>query len=152
MPRFVTERDFQFFQHINRELIMDVIDVQVVLYKIIPDVAQVNIYGEATNKPRYKGISLHGLIKYQKTRPEGDGFGFDASQAGVEFRFSHKLLQDTGVYPEVGDIIKYNDNYYEIDNTNEAQLIANRPEYSQSIICETHLTRKSGLNLEETHT
>jgi hypothetical protein len=152
MPRFVTERDFLFFQHINREIVVDVIDVEVVLYKIIQDIANVNIYGESISKARYRGISLNALIKYPKTQPGSEGFGYDATQPGVEFRFVRKLLQDVDVYPEVGDIIFYNQNYYEIDNTNEIQLIAARPDYNHNIICETHLTRKSSLNIEETHT
>ena len=152
MPRFVTERDFLFFQHINREIVVDVIDVEVVLYKIIQDIANVNIYGESISKARYRGISLNALIKYPKMQPGSEGFGYDATQPGVEFRFVRKLLQDVDVYPEVGDIIFYNQNYYEIDNTNEIQLIAARPDYNHNIICETHLTRKSSLNIEETHT
>jgi len=153
MARFVSQRDYRFFQHINREIVSDIIDVGVILYKIINDEVSVNIYGESTSKTRYRGIQLDAaLIRYTKQQPSGeDGFGFDASQQEVEFRFVRKLLNDVNVYPEIGDIIKYNDNYYEIDNINEAQLIASRPEYSQSIICETHLTRKSGLNIEETH-
>jgi len=151
MPRFVTDRDFMFFQHINRELVVDVIDVEVILYKIIPDVVSVNIYGESTNKTRYRGISLNSLVKYTKQDPVSEGFGTDATQEGVEFRFVRKLLQDVGVYPEVGDLIGYNENYYEIDNINEAQLIAGKPGFNQSVICEAHLTRRSGLNIEETH-
>jgi hypothetical protein len=152
MPRFVSERDFLFFQHINREVVVDVVDVEVVLYKIINDIVNVNIYGESTTKARYRGISLNALIKYPKTQPNSEGFGYDTNQPGVEFRFVRKILQDVNVYPETGDIIKYNENYYEIDNTNEIQLIAGRPEYNHNIICETHLTRKSSLNIEETHT
>jgi len=152
MPRFVSERDFLFFQHINREVVVDVVDVEVILYKIIQDVANVNIYGESVSKARYRGISLNALIKYPKTQPGSEGFGYDTTQPGVEFRFVRKLLQDVDVYPEVGDIILYNENYYEIDNTNEIQLIAGRPDYNHNIICETHLTRKSSLNIEETHT
>lgn len=151
MPRFITNRDFDFFQHINKEIVRDVVDVEVILYKIIPDVASVNIYGESTSKTRYKGISLNALIKYAKTTPQGEGFGFDAAQS-VEFRFVRKLLEDVNVYPEAGDIIGYNGNFYEIDNTNEAQLIGSRPEYSHNVICEAHLTRRSGINIEETHT
>jgi hypothetical protein len=152
MPRFVSQNDFLFFQHINREIVVDVVDVEVVLYKIINDIANVNIYGESTTKARYRGISLNALIKYPKTQPGSEGFGYDTNQPGVEFRFVRKILQDVDVYPETGDIIKYNENYYEIDNTNEIQLIAGRPEYNHNIICETHLTRKSSLNIEETHT
>jgi|688.fasta_scaffold104991_2 hypothetical protein len=152
MPRFVTERDFLFFQHINREVVVDIVDVEVVLYKIIQDIANVNIYGESISKARYRGISLNALIKYPKAQPGSEGFGYDITQPGVEFRFVRKLLQDVNVYPEVGDIIKYNESYYEIDNINETQLVAARPEYNNNIICETHLTRKSSVNIEETHT
>lgn len=152
MPRFVSDKDFLFFQHINREIVVDVVDVEVVLYKIINDIANVNIYGESITKAKYRGISLNALIKYPKTQPASEGFGYDTAQPGVEFRFVRKILQDVDVYPEVGDVIYYNENYYEIDNTNEIQLIAGRPEYNHNIICETHLTRKSSLNIEETHT
>ena len=151
MPRFVTDRDFLFFQHINREIVSDVVDVSVVLYKIILDSVSINIYGESSTKPRYKGISLECLIKYSKVTSTSEGFGTDADQNNVEFRFVRKLLYDVDVYPEVGDIINYNGNYYEIHNINEAQLIASRPEFNQSVICETHLTRLSSLDIEETH-
>lgn len=151
MPRFVSERDFQFFQHINKEIIIDVVDVPVTLYKIIPDIVSVNIYGESTNKTRYKGIQLHALVKYPKTDAESEGFGFDVNQQNVEFRFQRKLLQDVDVYPDTGDIIGYNDNFYEIDNTQESQLIAGKPQFNQSVICIAHLTRRSVINIEETH-
>jgi hypothetical protein len=151
MARFVSERDFRLFQHFNTEIIVDIVDVPVVLYKIIPDVVAINIYGESTNKTRYRGIQLHALVKYPKTEEIGEGFGFDTAQQNVEFRFQRKLLQDVDVYPDVGDIVGYNDNFYEIDNIQEAQLIAGKPNFNQSIICISHLTRRSALNIEETH-
>jgi hypothetical protein len=151
MPRFVGERDFRLFQHFNAEIVTDVIDNKVVLYKIIPDVVNINIYGESTTKERYRGIALSALIRYTKQTAAGnDGFGYDTEQQ-VEFRFVRKLLQDVDVYPEVGDIVGYNNNFYEINNIPESQLIAGRPDYNHSVICEAHLTRKSSLNIEETH-
>ncbi len=150
MPRFVSERDFQFFQHINKEIVIEVVDVPVVLYRIIPEITSVNIYGESTSKTRYRGIQLHGLVQYPKTEAVSEGFGFDTTQT-VEFKFVKKLLQDVDVFPEVGHIIGYNDNFYEIDNVNDVQLIASRPQFDHSIICTTHLTRRSAINIEETH-
>lgn len=153
MPRFVTDRDFLFFQHINREVVVDVVDIEVILYKIINDIVNVNIYGESTAKTYYKPISLNALIKYpRKVAETEDGFGYDVTQTEVEFRFVRKILQDVNVYPDVGDVISYNDNYYTINNVNEIQLIAGRPEYNHTISCEAHLTRRSNLNLEDTHT
>jgi hypothetical protein len=154
MPRFVSERDFRLFQHFNTEIVEDIVDVQVVLYKIISDFANINIYGEATPtsiKERYRGISLSALVLYSRKVPEGqEGFGFDISQT-VQFRFVRKLLRDVDVYPEVGDIVGFDGNFYEINNITETQLIAGRPEFSHSILCETHLTRVSALNIVETH-
>ena len=75
MPRFLSQQDFDFFQHINKELLMDVVDVPIVLYKIVPELAETNIYGEVTSgKPRYKGMQLHALVKYTATNQRDDGF------------------------------------------------------------------------------
>jgi hypothetical protein len=150
MPRFVSERDFRLFQHFNAEIVEDIVDVKVVLYKIIPDFANTNIYGESITKERYRGISMSALIRYSKQTPSGEGFGYDTDQS-VEFRFVRKLLQDVEVYPETGDIIGYNENFYEINNIHESQLIAGRPDFNHSVTCETHLTRRSSLNIVETH-
>lgn len=153
MPRFVSARDFDFFQHINREIVVDVVDIEIVLYKVINDITKINIYGEAVEKPTYRGISLNALIKYPKKVAETEaGFGYDVTQTDVEFRFVRKTLRDVNVYPEVGDVIKYNENFYTINNVNESQLVAGRPEYNQTILCECHLTRRSTFNIEETHT
>jgi hypothetical protein len=152
MPRFVSQKDFTFFQHINREIIVDVVDVDVILYKIALESTAINLYGESTEKARYTPVELKALVKYAKTNPEAkDGFGVDTTQT-AEFRFVRSLLEHVDVYPEVGDIIAYNGLYYEIDNTNDVQLVAGQPYNTHSIICSTHLTRRSGIQIEEDNT
>lgn len=149
MPRFVSDRDFNLMQHFNRELLNTVVDVDIILYKIILDNTSINIYGESTNKTRYTGIELKSLVKFKKTVSDTTaGFGVDVDQ-GVEFRFVRKLLEEVQVYPEIGDIISYDDSYYEIDNVNDTQYVAGQPYNSISILCEAHLTRISGINIEE---
>jgi hypothetical protein len=147
MPKFITNRDFEFFQHINREVVADVVDSIVILYKVIPEYTTSNIYGESSSKVRYTGVSLPALVKYEKTETSNDGFGPDTEQK-AEFRFVRRILEEAKVRPEIGDIIGYNDLYYEINNTAETQLIASRPEFVTSIIAYTHLSRKSGLSIE----
>lgn len=149
MPRFVSDRDFNLMQHFNRELLNTVVDVDIILYKIILDNTSINIYGESTNKTRYTGIELKSLVKFKKSVSDTTaGFGVDVDQ-GVEFRFVRKLLEEVQVYPEIGDIISYDDSYYEIDNVNDTQYVAGQPYNSISILCEAHLTRISGINIEE---
>jgi hypothetical protein len=152
MPRFVSQKDFNFFQHINRELISDVVDVDVILYKIALETTAVNLYGEATEKARYTGVELKSLVKFPKTiSSTKDGFGADVDQ-NVEFRFVRALLEQVSTYPEVGDIIYYDESYYEIDNVNDTQLVAGQPQYTTSILCNAHLTRRSGIQIEEANT
>lgn len=149
MPRFVSQRDFNLFQHFNRELISDIVDVDVILYKIILDTTAINIYGESTEKSRYTPVELKALVKYDKNITDTkDGFGVDVIQ-NVEFRFVRALLQQVNTYPEVGDIIYYQDGYYEIDNINDTQYIAGQPQYTTSILCNAHLTRLSALQIME---
>jgi hypothetical protein len=152
MPRFVSQIDFNFFQHINRELVSDVVDVDVILYKIALETTAVNLYGEATEKTRYTGVELKSLVKFPKTTSTTkDGFGADVDQ-NVEFRFVRALLEQVSTYPEVGDIIYYDESYYEIDNINDTQLVAGQPQYTTSILCNAHLTRRSGIQIEEANT
>ena len=147
MPRFVSQRDFNLFQHFNRELVSDIVDVDVILYKIVLDTTAINIYGEATEKSRYTPVELKALVKYDKNVADSkDGFGVDVVQ-NVEFRFVRALLQQVSVFPEVGDIIHYDDGYYEIDNVNDTQYIAGQPQYTTSILCNAHLTRLSGIQI-----
>ena len=149
MARFVTQRDFEFIQHITRELIDDTMDVGVVLYKIVVGSTTINIYGEATSKPRYTPVKLNAIVKYDKnTLTSDEGFGVNQDQQ-VEFRFARRMLQEVTTYPEIGDIIEYNNHYYEVHNITETQLIAGKPGFNTAIICMAHLTRRTSIDIEE---
>jgi len=147
MPRFVSSRDFEFMQHINREVVDVIVDTVVVLYKVIPGETEVNVYGESMNKVRYIGVTIPCLIKYDKPTSGSDKFPIDTAQY-AEFRFVRRILEEAQVRPEMGDIVGYNGLFYEIDNTIDSQLIAGKPEYTTSILCPAHLTKKSGLSIE----
>lgn len=149
MARFVTQRDFEFIQHITRELIDETMDVAIILYKIVIGSTKTNIYGEATSKTRYTPVKINGIVKYEKnTLGKDDGFGSDQEQQ-VEFRFARRMLQEVNTYPEIGDIVGYNNHYYEIHNITETQLIAGKPGFNTAIICMAHLTRRTSIDIEE---
>ena len=149
MARFVTQRDFEFIQHITRELIDETMDVAVILYKIIVASAKINIYGESVEKPRYTPVKVNAIVKYDKNTLERDeGIGSNQTQQ-VEFRFARRMLQDVTTYPEIGDIVGYNNHYYEIHNITETQLIAGKPGFNTALICMAHLTRRTSIDIEE---
>jgi hypothetical protein len=110
MAKFVGTRDFEFFQHVNRELSAEIVDTPVILYKL-----NLNY-----------GVELTAFVDYKGNEVITDsGFGIDSTQE-AEFRFVRRILQERHVYPEIGDVIGYNDAFYEIDNVQEVQLIAGR--------------------------
>jgi hypothetical protein len=151
MARFALSRDIKFFEGISRELVDAVIETAVVLYKLVIEDSKTNLYGESLNKTYYQGVECSAIIQREDTQANYEGFGSDSSQT-VEFRFNRITLEDTGFYPEVGDIIFHNNGYFEIDNVREDQLIGGRVETGNgeafSIICSTFMTRRSSIQTE----
>ena len=97
------------------------------------------------------------MKKEDQTR-SSDEFGSDVDQT-FDFRFLKKELVDINLVPEVGDILLFKNNFYEIDTKVENQLILGKdPDYaistgttdfgsSHSIILTGHLSRIEKLNL-----
>jgi hypothetical protein len=147
MARFTLSRDIKFFEGISRELIDVVIETAVVLYKLVIEDSKTNLYGESLNKTYYQGVQTTAMIEREPSTSEYEGFGSDKSQ-NVEFRFNRFTLEDTGFYPEVGDIVFHNNGYFEIDNVREDQLVGGQVGNNFSIICSTFMTRRSSIQTE----
>jgi hypothetical protein len=147
MARFTLARDIKFFEGISRELVDAVIETAVVLYKLVIEDSKTNLYGESLNKTYYQGVQTTAVIEREAPASEYEGFGSDRNQS-VEFRFNRFTLEETGFYPEVGDIIYHNDGYFEIDNVREDQLIGGQTGNKFSIICSTFMTRRSTIQTE----
>ena len=157
MALFGSIRDASLFKHLNRELLWDIITQQCALYKIKTSQTKVNIYGESSGAKYYfEPVLLNTLIERGEMESPTNDFGVDYSRE-VTFKFFRDDLVDANVVPEVGDIIMYYDDYFEIDNTIDNQLFAGKdPKYPYninplnpglegfgmdvSIICKTHYT------------
>ena len=159
MRKFLVGRDISFFRNVARELVEKVIEDTCVLFKVNINETRVNIYGEAMNKTWHPGVTLYCLINKEPETAAYEGFGPDTNQ-NVEFRFDREHCRERSAYPEIGDVIYFNDAYYEIDNTTETQLIGGLPggetetdefynRRNWSIVCSTFMVSKSNLNIEE---
>jgi hypothetical protein len=147
MARFTLGRDMKFFESIARELVDVVVETSVVLYKLIIEDSKTNLYGESLSKTYYQGVQTTAMIERESSTSDYEGFGSDKNQL-VEFRFNRFTLEDTGFYPEVGDIIFHNDGYFEIDNVREDQMVGGQVVNKFSIICSTFMTRRSTIQTE----
>jgi hypothetical protein len=159
MPKFLVGRDISFLRNVARELIERVIEQTCVLYKINLNETRVNIYGEAMNKTWHKGVELNVLINKESETINYEGFGADTNQ-NIEFRFDREHCEERNAYPQIGDIIYFDNSYFEIDNTNEIQFVGGLPggdddseetynKRNWSIICSTFMISKSNFNIEE---
>ena len=148
MPKFLQARDIELFKSFARELVDDVVQNTIVLFKINMNETKVNIYGESLNKTWYPGVELYALYSKSPEDIVYEGFGPEMQQ-NITFKLDRIMCEEKNVYPEVGDVIFFDTSYYEIDNTNEIQFIGGSPDNSFSIVCETFMVSKSTLNIEE---
>jgi hypothetical protein len=148
MPKFLVGRDIELFKSLAREVVDDVVQNKVVLFKINLNETKVNIYGESINKTWHPGVEVFALINKDPETARYEGFGAETDQ-NVTFKLDRWMLEEKGIYPEIGDIIYFNTAYYEIDNTTEVQLVGGQPGNNFSVVCQTFMVSKSNLNIEE---
>ena len=97
-PRFVSDQDIKFMKQINKELLGDIIETNVTVYKLDLRESPTNIYGEAPKKKYYIGVQLSCLINRQDTTPTTDGYIADFAQS-VVFSFMREICQEKNIYP-----------------------------------------------------
>ena len=195
MALFGTARDVSLFRHMSRELMADIITEQCSFYKYKLEETKINLYGEAAHEKYYMGpVLLNTLVeRTDNVYPETDlGTDYDKE---VQFSFlrddlldknqefnqfdnkgnSYTGLPGTGygadLVPQVGDIIMYNDGYYEVHEVIANQYFAGKnPDYpnnintinksggpgdlsaygsSISIICKSHYVQADKLGLTQ---
>ena len=150
---FGSNRDFDLLVNINRELLKDVVEQEILYYKLSLDDTISNLYGEALNKIYWEPLKLNCLITRGDQVITTDDFGPDLSRE-ASFAFIRKDLEDVQVVPEVGDILMWHEDYYEVDTVRENQLFVGRDKTynlsqygsrfgsSLSIIVDCHQTRR----------
>jgi hypothetical protein len=176
MSLFGTSRDASLVRHIGRELVNNIIEQQVGYYKLDLSQTTTNMYGEANgSKIYYNPVLINCIIERTPQTWSTDSFGPDIKQ-DLTVRFLRDDLAGVnlsielpgggqgfayGVVPEVGDIMLWQNNYYEVDGTIENQLFVGKdPSYSYSsdndgfgssisIIVNSHYTRVEKLGIEK---
>ena len=148
MAQFVSQRDVDFFDGLNSELIDSIIDTKINVFKVSLHDTEVNLYGESMSKVFFPGVIVGCLITPEDSAVGMAEYGPDIDQAAT-FAFHRKTLQTQNLYLEIGDVIEWNSGYYEVNNIVENQFISGQSAHSHSILCTTHLTRKSKLKLEQ---
>lgn len=167
MALFGSSRDASFLRGMNREVMGNIISQECAFYKYKIAETKVNMYGESSTGRMFDGpIILNALITpSDNVSPTSDlGVDFDWP---ANFAFLRDDLVSAGVHPEVGDVILFQESYWEVDNTNMIQYWAGKdPDYpypgnplnpnlqdwgyNVSITCECHYVPADRINLQKT--
>ena len=125
MALFGKSRDISLFHHINSELLKDIIQTEVAYYKFALEQTETNVYGEAPGKNYFEPLKISCLIERSDQSWSSDEFGSDVNQSH-DFRFLKNELITINLIPEVGDLLLFRNNFFEIDGRTENQLIMGR--------------------------
>ena len=156
MPsRFYSQKDIDTFDKFNKELVGNlsteqdgIINQPVIIYKVSVTDTEVNMYGETSQGKVFKpGVQIVALVNAEDQTPTTDEFGPDLQQ-NAEFSFIRQSLVDINFVVEIGDVINWNNGYWEISSINENQLVGGQTDYNHSVVCNTYLIRISHLNIE----
>ena len=158
MALFGGSRDISLFKNVNSELLKDIIQTEVAYYKFALEQTTSNVYGEAVGKNYFEPLKIACLIDRADQNWSSDDFGSDINQV-IDFKFLKQELRDINLIPEIGDLLLFRNNFYEVDTRIENQLVLGRdPDYaistettdfgdSFSILVKAHISRVEKLNL-----
>ena len=149
-PFLIPQKEINLINSLNEELIDEIVGQSVDIYKVSIDNTEENVYGESTTKYYEIGFRVNCLIQFDEPEVEQTEFGADYN-ASIEMYFQRANLSSGSLnfYPEAGDIVDWNDHYWEINGTTEPQLIAGHPAYKHQIKATAHRSRMSSLQIEE---
>ena len=160
MALFGTVTDARTLLGIASEFVSNVVTQQIGYYKVVIPASDVNVYGEALVKNYIGPVLINCLIVRGDYAMVSNDLGPDTTR-DVGFRFLKPDLVYANIVPEVGDIVMYNEHYYEVDNVNENQYFLGKdPDYaysaglqnfgqSWSILLDTHYTTPDRLGITQ---
>ena len=149
-PFFITQKEINVIDHLNEELIDEIVGQSVDIYKIDTTHTKDNIYGESATKYYETGFRVNCLIQYNEPETLNEEWGADLGGT-IEMYFQRENLASGSLnfYPEIGDIVDWNEHYWEIGSITEPQLVLGNPEYKHQIKAMANRSRLSNLQIEE---
>ena len=157
MALFGSKKDAKFLASINSELINSIVDTEIEFFKLDIETSNSNIYGESESKSYMDSILLPCLITKNEKTANMDDYGHSYNRE-IQFAISRDMLEKASYFPEVGDIVFWDNEYYELDGVDANQyFVGKNPEtwpngsnhgYSVSVVCNAHATKQSAQQIK----
>lgn len=139
--RFITPKTAGFIRHITSEF-MDQHGQSIILYQLDAEKTDMSdknhIYRESDTK-RYKtGKRLQAVVDITPKQYENlQDVGYELKNE-ITVNFHIHDLKKKDVFPSIGDIISFQELFYEIYDTDDSSMLHGSPEYKYMYTCECH--------------
>ena len=137
MPIFGRTNDRKLIKHFSKEVMEDIIDTPVIVFKPYITKSNTNLYGEGVNgdKAWRTGVLLHAMVNREDQEYMQTDYGIDINQK-ITYSFLNEDIMsknskfDTGEESafsiQIGDLVYYDSNYWEIDSLTKNQYLFGR--------------------------
>ena len=130
---FITPREIDFINDINKELIKDVVGQKLYYYAIRRNVTDVHdVYEEAVEKAFDPPLELEARIEYQPDLTTVTRHGVD-DVATINVFLQYRDLVDRDIDVKVGEYFSYGNRFYEIINVAFETVIYGQIEHMMSV-------------------
>tara|TARA_R110000744_G_scaffold41608_1_gene94019 strand:+ start:374 stop:979 length:606 start_codon:yes stop_codon:yes gene_type:complete len=128
MALFGGDRDVALIRTVNRELLNNIVDTTIDIFKVSLYDVKANLYGEALNKIYKPGVRVASLITHEDQAWSSNEFGPDMNQSATFAFLKYELETISKVVLEVGDVIAWDEKYWEVDGVTENQYFMGKNE------------------------
>ena len=78
--RYFTRRDVRLMNSLNGELLLDIVEQKIIVYKICGEETHANLYGESIDKVYHPGVEISCLVESDPQSTLYEGFGPDVKK------------------------------------------------------------------------
>lgn len=146
-PLFVTPKEVNFFNHINKELIQRIVAQKIVYFAVSDEHTKTDdLYGEAIKKTTYDPIDINALVLFKAPQQSATQFTIDTIYA-IECYFHINELRERNIIPREGDFLRFGNVMYEIEKLTRPQITYGQIENEVMVKAECRVSRKSQFEL-----
>ena len=137
MPIFGRLNDRKLIKHFSKEVMEDIIDTPVIVFKPYITKSNTNLYGEGVNgdKAWRTGVLLHAMVNREDQEYMQTDYGIDVNQK-ITYSFLNEDIWNANTKGDnieenkfsisIGDLVYYDCNYWEIDSLTKNQYLFGR--------------------------
>lgn len=143
---FITPREIDFINDINKELIKDVVGQKIFYYSIKKSVTNIHeVYEEAVDKVFNPPIEIEGRVQYGAASTISTRYGVDEI-ANIEVFLQYRDLIDKDIVVKTGEFFSFDNRFYEILSVSFDNIVYGQIEHMMTIKLTGKKTRIGQIN------